>query len=214
MHCPNCGAENDDGNRFCVGCGSSLSKRSSSAASPSASLKERVGHLFGTTRKARLLTVGTALAIVVAIVAFIALKPSNESDQDAYLQGVDRMCVGEKERISTLEQETLLQRPPNVGEFASVLVTIVAEWQSTVRATPPPPVHKEGVEAFNSALREVLIDAGSLARAIREGRPAAVIGAQAGSIDAATTGVDQAAENLGLSDCQDLQVAPAATTGP
>jgi hypothetical protein len=214
MHCPNCGVENDDGNRFCVGCGSSLSKRSPSASPPPASLKERIGRLLGTTRRARLLTVATALAIVVAIVAFIALKPGDESGEDAFLQGVDQTCVAEKERISTLEQETLQQSPPNVGEFASVLVTIVAEWRSNLQATPAPQIHAEEIQALNSALLDVLIDAGGLARVIREDRPAAVIGAQAGSIDEATAGVDQAIEDLGLSDCQDLPVGPAATTGP
>jgi hypothetical protein len=214
MHCPNCGVENNDGNRFCIGCGSSLSKRSSSAATPPASLKERAGRLLGTTRKARLLTVATAVAILIAIVAFIALTPGDESGEDPFLQGVDQACVAEKERISTLERETLRQRPPNLEAFASVLVTIVAEWRSDLQSTSAPPTHTEGVQALSSALRKVLIDAGGLARVVREGHPVAAIETQAGAIDEATAGADQAIEDLGLADCQDLSVGPAAITGP
>lgn len=170
--------------------------------------------LSGTTRRARLLSLATVAALLVAIAAFVALEPGDESAEDPFLQGIDGTCVAEKERISSLEQETLQQHPPNVEEFASALVTIVAEWQSNLQATPAPQIHAEGIGTLNSALREVLIDAGHLARVMREGRPPAVIGAQAGSIDEATAGVNRAIEDLGLASCEDLAVGPAAITGP
>src|ERR1700682_2146224 len=129
MYCPHCGAENDDANRFCVACGSDLSKRSSATPKAPVSFGERFGRVFGTTARARFLSAGTAVAIVVAIVAFFALQPSEESlPEGSSLRGLAQSCVAEKERISTLEAETLRQRPPDLEEFALLLVTIVAEW--------------------------------------------------------------------------------------
>jgi zinc-ribbon domain len=214
MHCPHCGTENDDANRFCVGCGSALSKRSTTAAN-SVPWRERVRHLVGTTPRARLLTATTAVAIVVAIAAFVALKPSDESViEDSYLRGVDSTCVAEKERISSLERETLQQQPPNIAEFASVLVTIVAEWRSSLQATPVPPIHAEGVRALDSALRGVLIGAGGLARVTREQRRVASIAARAQSVDKTTATVDRVIGELGLARCMDLPVGPAVVSGP
>ncbi len=173
------------------------------------SFQERLARVFGTTARARLLSAGTAFAIVVAIVAFIALKPSKESvPEDSYLRGLDRSCVAEKGRISTLEADTLRQRHPNLEEFASTLVTIVAEWRSTLTATPPPPVQAEGVRALESALLAVLIEAGTLARVAREDKSASAVGAGARSVDAATARVDRAIEGLGLERCTDIDVRP------
>jgi zinc-ribbon domain len=209
MFCPHCGAENDDANRFCIACGSDLSKRSSATPKDPISFRERLERVFGTTARARLVSAGTTIAVVVAIVAFITLKPSKESvHEDSYLRGLDRSCVAEKGRISTLEAETLRQRPPNLAEFASTLVTIVAEWRSNLGATPPPPVNAEGARVLESALLTALIEAGALARATREDSSASVVGAQAHSVDEATTGVDRAIEGLGLERCTHIDVAP------
>jgi len=210
MFCPRCGAENDAGNRFCVSCGSTFSRKPAGEPTAPLSKGERLKRVFGTTRRARLLSAATAAAILVAFVAFLALKPAEESrTEDAFLRGLDRSCVAEKERISTLEQETLRQQPPDLAEFAAVLVAIVAEWRTGLGATPAPPLHAPAVNALNIALREVLIDAGGLARVVREGRPAVALATQAGSIDKATANANRAIEGLGLDDCAELDVAPA-----
>jgi hypothetical protein len=214
MYCPRCGAENDDENRFCVDCGVELSKRSEAASTTPASARERVRRLLGITPRARLLSAATAIAIAIAVAAFFALEPNSESaGQDAYLSEIDRSCVAEKERISSLERETLLQRPLNVEEFASVLVTIVAEWRSNLRATPPPPAHADRIAALESALTDVLIDAAALSRVAREGPPQA-IGPRAGAVDEATALVDEALEEVGLTRCAGLLVTPASAGQP
>jgi zinc-ribbon domain len=215
MYCPNCGVENDDGNRFCVGCGSTLSKRSPATQATPVSFRKRVGRLLGTTRRARLLSAITAGAIAVAISAFVALEPGSESAaEDPFLLEIDRICVAEKERISSLELETLRQRPPNVEEFASVLVTIVAEWRSNLESTPPAPIHAQGIQALDSALREVLIGAGGLARVVRDESPGSIVNAQAQSIDKASAEVDRAIGELGLTRCEGIAVEPAGASGP
>jgi hypothetical protein len=210
MFCPRCGTENETGNRFCVSCGSSLSQRPQGKESPPPTLRKRLGALLGETRRARILTAATLVAIVVAAIAFIALDSGDDKSEDAYLRQVDQTCVAEKERVSQLEQETLLQKPPNVTEFASVLVTVVAEWRAALKENPAPPVHAAEIEELDVALREVLIEAGGLARLSREDASPAAIGTQAAAVDAATANAGSVIEQLGLDSCTDLSVGPAA----
>jgi zinc-ribbon domain len=213
MFCPTCGSENADSNRFCVSCGSTLSQGSSGKQNAPASSENWLRRLVGTTRTARIVTAVTAIAIVGAIVGFIALSPNSSEGEDAYLRTLDRNCVAEKERITALEQETLQEGTPNLAIFSSVLVTIVAEWRANLESTPPPPVHAAAVEAVDVALREVLIEAGSLARVNREEPGSAALAAQAGAVDKAAQEVDDAIEELNLSDCSDLSVGLSAAQG-
>jgi hypothetical protein len=212
MFCPRCGTENDAGNRFCVSCGAEMSKLSSGAPAEKLSLGQRLQHLIGTSRRARLLSAATAAAIVIAIIAFAALKPKDDNSipQDAYLRTLDASCVEEKERVSSLELETLATRPPNVEEFAADLVRAVTEWRLNIQSGPPPSVHAEGVAVLEAALLNVLIEAGALARVTRDGAPARAIAGQAQAIDAATAEVDRAIQTLGLSRCNAVTVRPAA----
>jgi hypothetical protein len=209
MYCPNCGAENDSSNRFCVNCGSELSIKKETAAT-ARSPRERLVQLVGTTPRARLITAATAIAIVVAIVAFLSL----DSDDDAtgsnpYLQRLDQSCVTEKERIIALEQQTLSGGSPDLQAFASVLVASLAEWRANLRREPPPPDSAAAVESLEVALVETLIRSGKLARSIREEAAVDAISRQAEEVDEATTRVDQTIEDLDLSNCADLQVSPA-----
>lgn len=207
MFCPRCGTENDAGNRFCVSCGSELGKLSAGEPAPSPSLRQRFRSLVGTNRRAQLLSAATAIAIVIAIVAFVALEP-DEGGESRYLQSLDRACVTEKERLSSLEAETLGQRPPNLEEFASVLVTIVAEWRSNLRATPPPTLDSKGVRALEAALLRTLIESGTLARLVRERAGTGSIAAQSSAVDEATREVNGTIAELGLEACAKTEVAP------
>jgi hypothetical protein len=66
----------------------------------------------------------------------------------------------------------------------------------------------ERVQGLQAALLTVLIEAGTLARVARENKSPSAVSAQAHSVDAATTGVDQAIEGLGLERCADINVGP------
>lgn len=209
MFCPRCGTGNDAGNRFCVSCGSELAKVSAGEPAPSPSLRQRLRNLVGTSRRAQLLSVATAAAIVVAVVAFIALEPNEGGESsDPYLQQLDRSCVAEKERLSSLEAETLGRRPPNLEEFASVLVTIVAEWRSNLKQTPPPAFDREGVEALEAALLKTVIESATLARLVREQAGTGSIAAQSNAVDVATKEVNGTIAELGLEACAETEVAP------
>jgi hypothetical protein len=208
MFCPHCGAENEEGSRYCVGCGSDLpTGPGKSAAAPAPiSWRQRLVGLIGTTRRARLLSACTAAAVLIAVIAFLILKPASEGPgEDAYTRTLDKSCVTEKQTIAALEQQTAQQQSSGLATFAGALVTIVEEWRSGLRKSPPPPVHAEAVQALDSALREVLIKAGALARVTRTGS-ANEIAASVQAVDKASAQVEGAVENLGLSRCSDLGI--------
>ncbi|HEY8081937.1 MAG TPA: hypothetical protein VIE64_00095 [Solirubrobacterales bacterium] len=168
-------------------------------------MRERIARLIGTTRRARLLSAATAGAIVVAVGAFLALQPSEDGiTEDSFTQAVDRSCVEEKGRISTLEQQKVQQRL-NVEQFSAALVSIVEEWRMSLRQSPVPLTHAEAVRSLDSALLDVLIRAGALARVARSGSPAQ-IAVKAQLVDDAGVQVDQAIEGLGLTHCSDVGV--------
>ena len=83
MDCPRCGTPNEPGDRFCSSCGASLGKE---APKPQRSPRERIGGLFGTDRRTRLVSLATILAVIVAVIAFIALGEDDEKTipRDAY----------------------------------------------------------------------------------------------------------------------------------
>ena len=212
MFCPHCGAENDAGNRYCVGCGSELPRAAEKRREPR-SLRERFRALLGTSRRARLTTAATAVALVVAAAALFALEPSEEDPATGpFTSTLDRVCVDRKRTIAALERETVRQQSPDLATFAGALVSIVEEWRLDLAASPPPPAHAPAAHALDSALLDVLIEAGALGRASREGKPAEVV-ARARAVDLGSARIDQVAEELGLTRCADLPVAPVGT-GP
>jgi len=210
MFCPHCGTENDAGNRFCVNCGSEMS--ASASRQEHGNSKERLARLVGSDRRTRLVTALTAVAIIIAIIAFLSLGSSDDgAEESAYLQGLDRTCVAEKERVIALEGETLRHQPPDLSAFASVLVTIVAEWRSSLHSETPPAEYASGVAAYEAGLLRILIAAGGLARLTRENASAAALASQAKTIDETTKQADEAIAKLGLTECTELAVGPGAS---
>jgi zinc-ribbon domain len=204
MYCPECGTENEVGNRYCVNCGAPLSKDADAAAHPSS--RERVARLVGTTRRERLLSGATLVAVLVAVAAFVLLKPTDEGPgQDSFTRAADRNCANEKLRIKALERNIAEQPQPDIERFATGLVEIVEEWRLGLDASSAPTVHAAEARALDSALLHVLIEAGGLARVARAGNPKQVA-AQAQLVDRASARVDAAADALGLDSCSTVRV--------
>jgi hypothetical protein len=136
----------------------------------------------------------TALAIIVAIVAFVTLKPKDEGiPRDAYTVAADHLCMNAKRQIVAAGRE-------GGGEFARRLVPIVVNWRERLAELQAPSDRIEQVAHLDLALREVEIEVASLARISEGGRRSPIL-AQAKRADAASGAVEQAVSELGLSEC-------------
>jgi len=173
-------------------------------------LSERLRRLAGTTPGARRLTIGTVVAIAIAVVAFIVLPASDGGQKvpprDAYTVSADQVCVAEKQQIAAAARRALAgSARTNPDRYASALVPIIEEWRLALATTPPPADRRDLVSALDSALRETMSQAGTLARLSRGGDRKQIL-AQATEVDAASSGVEEAIAALGLQRCANLGV--------
>ena len=201
MFCPRCGTENKEGDRFCSSCGASLG--GSAGKSESRSARDTFGRLIGTTRKARIITAVTALAVVVAIVAFIALKPSEEEatiPRDAYTVKADKLCVASKQAIVTIERQ-YGGGTAGLVKLATELVPVVSAWRTQLGELNVPADRTEPAGNLEAALLEAEAEFGGLARVAKTGDSEEIV-AKAEQADATTATVDEAADSLGLTDCE------------
>jgi hypothetical protein len=203
MDCPRCGKPAREGDRFCRSCGADFAE----LEHRSSSLGERIRRLAGGSRRERLLTAGTAVAVVVAIVSFIALGSSeDDAGEDAYLAGADQICVEAKQRIAAAAPRALERDRGTVG-YAKDLLRGAVEWRSRLDALAPPPGLSDEAGDLEEALREVVVEVAALARVAREQDRARVVDAAA-AVDDASRRVEAAIDELGLEQCGSLALAP------
>ena len=207
MLCLRCGAESDEGSRYCAACGSELPQPTESARGEgkATGLRERLQRAIGTTRRSRMLSLGTTIAIVVAIAAFIVLDPADEdtadAPQDAYTKALDDLCVQRKLKVGAAQERAIAgDSLVSVSRYADSLVPIVGEWRLDLEELAAPVDRAELVEELRSALLEVEIEAGTLARVARESNQRGVA-TSAARVDAATENVEAVIDSLGLQRC-------------
>lgn len=206
MRCPRCGTVNAEGDRYCSSCGAQLG--GSDADAPPVPARKRLSNLIGTTRKARLVTAGTIVAVIVAVIAFIALKPDQEGSipYDAYTKEADELCVSSKQAIVAVERQ--FGGDPTV--MARELVPVVGSWRTQLGALKPPSDRVELVQQLEAALVEVEAQIGGLARVAKtDGRRQAI--AKANQADEASSAVERAVAALGLSHCAAATIGFSAT---
>jgi zinc-ribbon domain len=209
MHCPRCGAYHEEGDRYCAACGAALPSARSEAR-PALSPRERLARLVGQTRSARLLTAGTVIAISIAIVAFIALKPAGEEGprHDPFTLAADATCVRAKQLIVAAERRSLSPGyHSDRGQYAGAIVRIVAQWRAALAELSPPADRAAQTESLDSALANVEVKAGSLARLERESRNRNTLLAYAHNVDDATAEVEQTITAMGLDRCSAIHLA-------
>jgi hypothetical protein len=167
--------------------------------------------LIGRDRRTRLLTIGTALALVVAVVAFLALDSGSEEEeptvpQDAFNRELDTACVGHKGEIAAAQRAALEQGGVAAGvAYAEAFVPIVGEWREELGRAATPVDRTELVDSLDGALLEVQIEAGAFARVLRE-RSKRELPTSAANLEAATENVEAAIAALELERCSRLRI--------
>ena len=205
MHCPRCGTPNEPGDRYCSSCGAQLphaEKKDSDQVPP----RERLRRLVGTTRKARLITAATVLAIAVAVIAFVALKPSEDSiPRDAYTIKADHICLVSKRSIVAVEQRFAHEGKGTFADVARELVPVVAAWRSEMSKLQVPADRVELAQELEGALLEAEAQLGGLARAAESASKRKLV-AKAEEAEAASAAVEEAVGDLGLSHCAEAAI--------
>lgn len=207
MFCPRCGVENEKGSRYCSSCGASLKK---GRRKERRSIKDRLAALVGGSRRERLLTLGTIIAIAIAVIAFVALDFDDSDLPDPeQSQAADSACVEAKQGVA--EAATRSQASGSINTYGIGLVIASLNFREALRAQG-----FAGAEAaeLDAALRDAAIEAGVLARLGREDAAPGEIGAQAQRTNAAFARVDAGIEELGLRRCAAVGITPAGRQAP
>ncbi len=222
MFCPRCGAESKEGVRYCASCGNELPGKETSSTSGDGGgdggLRASLERLIGRDRRTRLLTLGTALALVIAVVAFLALDSSGDEEettvpQDAFTRELDAFCVRHKGEIAAAQRQALQEGgPAAAARYAESFVPIVGEWREELGRAVVPADRAELVSDLDGALLEVQIEAGTFARVLRE-RNKAELAAAAGNLEAATENVEAAIAGLELERCSRLRISQGRLVG-
>lgn len=166
--------------------------------------------MVGTTRRARLLTAGTVLALALAVVAFIVLPANEESvPRNDYVIAADHICVVSKEQVAAAGVKAANgQGPQSVERFGRQLVLIAAQWRAALASHGAPAAQIDQARALDVALRDVEVGAGVLTVAAERGQGDLV--GLARKLDERTREVESAIADMGLSHCARLVLAPVA----
>jgi zinc ribbon protein len=204
-YCPRCGAPREKGAKFCAACGAPLDRNGQPPRS-SRSPRGLLGDLVGSTRKARLVSACTAVAVLIALVAFIAIPPAKEAaiPHDSYTIAADQICLQAKKQIVASERRSL-RRSAGKSNFAQELVPIVTRWRTEFDSLAVPSDRIALAQALDTDLREVAIEIATLARVIGEGDRKATL-EKARQVDGRTSAVERAVSALGLARCARLVI--------
>jgi hypothetical protein len=197
VYCPRCGSPNEPGDRFCSACGAALRE---TAPKEHRAPRERLARLFGTTRRARLISGATALALVAALAAFIALNTDEGIPRDAYTIAADGICLEAKRDIVSARKES-----GSPSSFPRALVAIVGNWRDQLRELSIPSDRVEQAHELEAALLVTQIRIARLARVAGLGEKRAAL-ASAKQAEEASAGVEEAVASLGLDECAEAAI--------
>jgi hypothetical protein len=138
------------------------------------------------------------LALVVAVVAFIALKPADDSiPRDSYTVAADQICLDAKTQILAVEGKA---RAGATAALARELVPIVATWRAGFEGLEAPTDRADLAQDLEAALLEAEAKIAGLGRVADQSDKREIV-VSAEEADAASAKVEEAVASLGLSEC-------------
>jgi hypothetical protein len=117
--------------------------------------------------------------------------------------------VQSKKEITAAAGRSLATSPSTaLARYADSLVPLVAQWRSKFDALAVPADRGDEAQDLDTALRDVEIESGTLARVAREG-DREELAAQAERVQERTGAVEEAVTSLKLNHCAELTVGEA-----
>ena len=165
--------------------------------------------LAGSSRRERQVTAATAVAIIVAIIAFILLDtPGDESPSNPFLRASDQRCLEAKRDVERVSDQTLGSGSPSDRDaYIDGLLQIVLEWRLDQSNLQPAPEQQQAADDYLAALLDLSASLGRLSEA--KPRELAPVSERT---DAATAALEQQIDDLGLERCGALTFRPEAGT--
>ncbi|HEX7243963.1 MAG TPA: hypothetical protein VF245_00170 [Solirubrobacterales bacterium] len=170
-------------------------------------MRERLAGLVGTTRRARWITAATAVAIVVAVIAFLTLPTDDQGiPRDEYTLAAEQICLEAKRQILASSRLARAgEDPAGTSEYARALLPAVSGWRLQLDDLEVPADRKEQAAQLTAALKEAEARIAGLVRTAEEGNRRRTL-ASAAAADDASTRVEEAVAALGLEECAELRL--------
>ena len=169
-----------------------------------------MGRLIGRSRRERLITAGTALAVVIAIVAVIIVATGGSDDGDsgqdsgeqpAYQKQAEQTCLGSKRALAAVAKRVSRSEDAPTAAlalYAAAVAELVNDWRSRFTALDPPPDREQAANRLEFALAKLVVVARGVAVQANAGEDPRRLRARLAHFGAR---VEQAVEALRLERC-------------
>jgi hypothetical protein len=135
-----------------------------------------MGRLIGSSRRERLITAGTVLAVVIAIVAVVVLVTGGSDDGDsrgrdsgeqpAYQKRAEQTCLGSKRALAAVaKRASRSENDPTaaLALYAGAVAELAGDWRTQQDALDPPPGHEDAASRLEFALAKLEVVARGVA---------------------------------------------------
>ncbi len=198
VFCPHCGARNEQSWRYCSECGRDLPAAEAADPAEGGRVDGRFDRLVGMSRRERLITAATGLALAVAIAAAAVLLLGGDDEEDRYVERMDELCIESKQALGVLAEELPSAGGAAAGSvYGAAAAELVVGWRSEAEVLETPAELQPAAAELGRALGELEFAMRSLA-----GPTGDIEGAVGGSISE----LEVAIEGLELTGCAGIGI--------
>jgi hypothetical protein len=177
--------------------------------------------IAGSSRRERVITAITALVLLVAVAAFIALPADQQLDserqtqRDGYTTQAERICLDAKVDLAASGSATVAQPAENaIAAYARDVESATARARRRLASLDPPADRRQAAARVDTRLQVAQSEITRLAELASSRVGLTRLPEQAMRVEAAGARVDRALRALGLTECAKLQVGLTRLTEP